>query len=89
MYRLQIRISVAVATLAASIFGAGSAFAAPAPIEPASVSTPVTGVSEQAIAVGSSPLWQFVAVAVVAAGVAAIAALVLSAQRGRVTQAHS
>lgn len=89
MSRFHIRISVALAAIAASIFGAGSAFAAPAPIQPGPVSTPVADVSEPAIVVGSSPLWQFVAVAVVAAGVAAVAALVFSAQRGRVTQAHS
>ena len=89
MYRCQSRISVALAAMAASIFGAGSAFAAPAPIEPRPVGTPVASVSGPAIVVGSSPLWQFVAVAVVAAGVAAVAALVFSAQRGRVTQAHS
>lgn len=89
MNRFQIRISIALAAMAASIFGAGSAFAATAPIEPEPASTPVVDVAEQVIVVGSSPLWQFVAVAVVAAGVAALAALVFSAQHGRITPAHS
>jgi hypothetical protein len=62
---------IAMTALTASIFGTGTAFAAPAPLDPKSGAGQAPIVIERVADTASSPLWQFAVVALVAAALAA------------------
>jgi membrane protein DedA with SNARE-associated domain len=71
MAKISRLILIALTALAGILFGAGTAYAMPAPIEPDTGAGETRTVIEQVAGTTASPLWQFAVIALVAAALAA------------------